>query len=182
MRNVAKFTGRIGRAAASGERVAEILDAEPELADNPWARPLRRAFGDLRLIGVTVAHPPGNPVLVDAELHVRPGERVGVVGPSGSGKSTLIALLLRMLDPRSGQVLLDEPTTGLDADSRRAVLAALDRLTAGRTVLVVAHHEELLASCDRIVRVADGRIVDVPSSAPRAGRRRLLVRPGGDQR
>jgi ATP-binding cassette subfamily B protein len=280
MRNLAKFTGRIGRAAASGERVAEILDAEPELADNPWARPLRRAFGDLRLIGVTVAHPPGNPVLVDAELHVRPGERVGVVGPSGSGKSTLIALLLRMLDPQAGRVLLDghdlrdltlasvrssyavvlqesvlfadtvrenirlarpgatdaevlaaahaadadgfirrlpegydtvlaergdslsggqrqrlaiarailrdapivlldEPTTGLDADSRRAVLAALDRLTADRTVLVVAHHEELLASCDRIVRVADGRIEDVPLTAPRP---RPLVRPSGSDR
>jgi ABC-type multidrug transport system fused ATPase/permease subunit len=59
------------------------------------------------------------------------------------------------------------------------VLAALDRLTAGRTVLVVAHYEELLASCDRIVRVADGRIVDVPSPTARAPRPRQLVQGHG---
>jgi ATP-binding cassette subfamily B protein len=280
MRTLAKYTGRIVRAAASWERVAELLDAEPELADHLWARPLRGAVGDLRLHGVTVAHEPGCPVLIDANLHVQPGERVGVIGPSGSGKSTIIALLLRLLDPRAGHVLLDghdlrdltldsvrssyavvlqesvlfadtvrenirlarpgasdadvlaaaraadadgfirrlplgydtvlaergdslsggqrqrlaiarailrdapivlldEPTTGLDAESRRAVLAALDQLTAGRTVLVVAHHEELLASCDRIVRVADGRIVDVPSPTARAPRPRPLVQGRG---
>ncbi|WP_219416282.1 ABC transporter ATP-binding protein [Pseudonocardia nigra] len=266
MRNLAKYTGRIGKAAASGERVAELLDAEPELRDEPWARPLRRAHGDIRLVDVTVAHGPDRPVLRGACLHVRPGERVGVVGPSGSGKSTLVALLLRLLDPQSGRVLLDghdlrdltlasvrstcavvlqesvlfadtvrenirlarpeaaddevcaaavaadadafirelpdgydtvlaergdslsggqrqrlaiaravlrdapvvlldEPTTGLDAQSRRSVLAALDRLTAGRTVLVVAHHEELLASCDRLVRIDDGRIEELPRPA-----------------
>ncbi|WP_219419650.1 hypothetical protein [Pseudonocardia nigra] len=42
-----------------------------------------------------------------------------------------------------------------------AVLHALDRLTADRTVLVIAHHEELLASCDRVVRVADGGIEEI---------------------
>ncbi|MDP9429558.1 MAG: ABC transporter ATP-binding protein/permease [Actinomycetota bacterium] len=269
MRNLAKYTARISKAVASGERVAELLDAEPELRDAPGARPLRRARGDLCLEAVTVAHEPGRPVLTGADLHVRPGERVGVVGPSGSGKSTLIALLLRLLDPQSGRVLLDghdlrnltlasvrsatavvlqesvlfadtvrenirlarpgatdaevhaaavaadadgfiralphgydtvlaergdslsggqrqrlaiaramlrdapvvlldEPTTGLDAQSRRAVLAALDRLTAGRTVLVVAHHEELLASCDRVVRVADGRIQPLTFPSPMA--------------
>ncbi|GAB2948212.1 ABC transporter ATP-binding protein [Streptomyces pseudoechinosporeus] len=267
MNNLAKYTGRISRAAASGERVAELLDAEPELRDMPWARPLPAPRGDIRLQEVTVAHEPGRAVLSGACLHIRPGERVGVVGASGSGKSTLVALLLRLLDPESGRVLLDghdlrdltlasvrsatavvlqesvlfadtvrenirlarpeatdaevhaaavaadadafisalphgydtvlaergdslsggqrqriaiaramlrdapvvlldEPTTGLDADSRRAVLAALDRLTHGRTVLVVAHHEELLASCDRIIRIADGRIEQLPHPGP----------------
>ncbi|MGH3937430.1 MAG: ABC transporter ATP-binding protein [Pseudonocardiaceae bacterium] len=259
MRNLAKYTGRIGRATASGERVAELLDAEPELSERPSAYPLSRPKGDLRLADVTVAYDPDAPVLRAVTLHIRAGERVGVVGSSGAGKSTLLALLLRLLDPERGQVLLDghdlrdltlasvrsafavvlqesvlfadtvrenirlarpdatdddvlaaaiasdadgfiralpqgydtllaergdslsggqrqrlaiaravlcdapivlldEPTTGLDADSRRAVLAALERLTAGRTVLVIAHHEELLASCDRIVRIADGGI------------------------
>ncbi|MGI5283123.1 ABC transporter ATP-binding protein [Nonomuraea polychroma] len=267
MRNLAKYTGRIFKAAASGERVTELLDAEPELRDMPWARPLRSPRGDIWLHEVTVAHEPGHPVLSDVSLHVRPGERVGIVGPSGSGKSTLLSLLLRLTDPQSGRVLLDghdvrdltlasvrsatavvlqesvlfadtvrenirlarpeatdaevraaavaadadgfitamphgydtvlaergdslsggqrqriaiarailrdapivlldEPTTGLDAESRRTVLAALDRLTHGRTVLVVAHHEELLASCDRVIRIADGRIEQLPDSTP----------------
>ena len=263
MRNLAKYTGRISRAAASGERIAEVLDAVPDLADTSWARPLHRVRGDVRLDGVTVAYDGGPPVLVNANLHLRPGERVGIVGPSGSGKSTLVALLSRLMDPQSGRVLfdghdlrdatlasvrdnvavvlqesvlfaesiaenirwarpgatdeevqaaavaadadgfiralpagydtvlaergsslsggqrqrlaiaravlrdapivvLDEPTTGLDAASREAVLNSLAVLTAGRTVLVVAHHEELLAGCHRIVRIADGRFTEVP--------------------
>jgi len=267
MRNLAKYAGRISRAAASGERVAEVLDAVPDLQDASWVRPLRRVRGDIVLEGVTVGYDAGPLVLHNAFLHLRPGERVGVVGPSGSGKSTLVALLSRLMDPRSGRVLfdghdlrdatiasvrenvavvlqesvlfaesvtenirwarpgasdadvvaaavaadadefirrlpagydtvlaergaslsggqrqrlaiarallrdapivvLDEPTTGLDAESRRAVLSALGVLTEGRTVLVVTHHEELLANCHRVVRIADRRITEVPARVP----------------
>jgi ATP-binding cassette, subfamily B, bacterial len=107
MRDLAKHTGRITRAAASGERVADLLDVAPPLVDRSWARPLGRVRGDLRLEGVTVAHGDGPPVLHGASLHVAPGQRVGVVGASGAGKSTLLALLVRFVEPRAGTVRLD---------------------------------------------------------------------------
>jgi ATP-binding cassette subfamily B protein len=57
-------------------------------------------------------------------------------------------------------VILDEPTTGLDEESRVAVLAALERLTRGRTTIVVAHDLELARRADRVVYLEQGRIAE----------------------
>jgi ATP-binding cassette, subfamily C, bacterial CydD len=58
-------------------------------------------------------------------------------------------------------LLLDEPTARLDGGSEAAVLDATRRLVAGRTALMVAHRPALLAEADRVVRVADGRVVSL---------------------
>src|SRR5690554_1765558 len=108
LRDLAKYTGRIARAAASGERVADLLDARPEISSPSLPRPLGRARGELELRDVHVAYDDGVPVLRGVDLHVAPGESVAVVGPSGSGKSTVVSLLLRMLDPDRGSVRLDD--------------------------------------------------------------------------
>ncbi len=107
MRDMAKYTGRIARAAASGERIADLLDVTPDIVDRPSARPLRHVRGDIALHGVSVAYEPGRPVVRDVDLHIRPGERVAVVGPSGAGKSTLVNLLLRLVEPAAGTVRID---------------------------------------------------------------------------
>jgi len=57
-------------------------------------------------------------------------------------------------------VVLDEPTTGLDEQSRVAVLDALERLTAGRTTLIVSHDLELARRADRIAYLDQGRVVE----------------------
>jgi thiol reductant ABC exporter CydD subunit len=57
-------------------------------------------------------------------------------------------------------VLLDEPTADLDPESAAAIADAIDRLRVGRTVLLVAHHPELAARADRIVRLEGGRILE----------------------
>jgi len=62
-------------------------------------------------------------------------------------------------------VMLDEPTTGLDEESRVALLAALSRLTAGRTTIVISHDLELARSADRIVYLEHGRLVEDGSPA-----------------
>jgi ATP-binding cassette, subfamily B, bacterial len=107
LRDLAKYTGRIARATASGERVADLLDVEPEIVSPadpvaPW-----RVRGAVSLSAVSLAYQPGVPVLRGLDLAVRPGEHVAVVGPSGSGKSTVASLLLRLLDPDTGTVALD---------------------------------------------------------------------------
>ena len=107
LRDLAKYTGRIARASASGERVADILDVEPDIVSPPNPVPLRKIRGALSLDEVDLEFEPGVPVLRGLSLDVRPGETVAVVGPSGSGKSTVVSLLLRLLDPGEGSVRFD---------------------------------------------------------------------------
>ena len=108
MRDMAKYTGRLARAAASGERIVELLETEPEIRDRPGAVSAGRAQGAIRLRGVRLRYAGDSaPALVDAELEVAPGTRVAVAGGSGAGKSSLLALLPRLYDPEAGAVELD---------------------------------------------------------------------------
>lgn len=107
LRDLAKYTGRIARATASGERVADVLDEEPDITSPATPYPLGQVAGEVRLEQVTAGYADGPNVLRDLNLVVPPGQRVAVVGPSGAGKSTLTGLLLRMMDPREGNVRLD---------------------------------------------------------------------------
>jgi ATP-binding cassette subfamily B protein len=106
LRDLAKYTGRIARAAASGERVADLLDEQPDITSPARPLPLGRARGTVDLDGVVADYGAG-PVLRQIDLHVPAGQRVALVGPSGSGKSTLTSLLLRMMDPAEGSVRID---------------------------------------------------------------------------
>lgn len=59
--------------------------------------------GDIKLCGVTFRYADDMPNVLDGvNLHIRPGERIALVGPSGGGKSTLSKLLLRLYDPQCG--------------------------------------------------------------------------------
>ncbi len=120
MRDMAKYAGRLARAAASAERMIELADTEPDIVERPGARRVERARGAIRIRGVTLSYGPGaGPALADIDLDVRPGMRVALVGPSGSGKSTLLALLPRLYDPQRGRVELD------GVDVRDLTLASL---------------------------------------------------------
>ena len=107
LRDIAKYTGRISRAAASGERVADLLDVQPEIRSPEQPVRLRRLRGALRLEGVVAGYGSGRPVLDGMDLDIPAGQRLALVGPSGAGKSTLTALLSRLQDPSAGRVTLD---------------------------------------------------------------------------
>ncbi|HET9872418.1 MAG TPA: ABC transporter ATP-binding protein [Propionibacteriaceae bacterium] len=260
LRDIAKYTGRIAKAAASGERIVDVMDEKIELTDASWARPAKRFRGYVHFDNVTLSYRPGHPVLRDLDLSVAAGQRIAVVGPSGAGKSSLVALLSRLRDPDSGRVLvdghdirdltlasvrrqvsivlqesvlfaasirdnialgsteevtddqivaaarlagahdfilalpegydtvvgergstlsggqrqriaiaraairdapiviLDEAMTGLDQETETEVLAALDRLTAGKTTFVISHDLEAARNADRVVWVESGQV------------------------
>jgi ATP-binding cassette subfamily B protein len=107
MRDLAKYTGRIAQAAASGERVIEVLDTTPDIRDRPNAIPAPPFRGAVRFENVSFAYEPGRPILEKINFEVHPGQQVALVGPSGSGKSTLVSLLLRLYDPQEGRVIID---------------------------------------------------------------------------
>jgi ABC-type multidrug transport system fused ATPase/permease subunit len=262
MRELSSLSASMFSAAAGAERVLELLEERPLVADRPGARELARADGLVALRGVSYRYPGAAlDVLRDVTLEARPGETLALVGPSGVGKSTLARLLERFDDPSAGAVLLDghdlrdltvrsvrehvgvlaqetllpdlavgeviaqgrdgatdeevreaaraagahdfiaalpegyatrvgqrgrslsggqrqrvaiarallrdpavlvldEPTTGLDAAAKEALRGPLRRLAAGRTTIVITHDADVAAWADRVVELREGRALE----------------------
>lgn len=260
VRDLGGLATSVYSAAAAAERVVELLDERPPVADPPDGATLGRATGALTLDGVRFAYPGAAlPVLDGASLEVAPGEVIAVTGPNGAGKSTIAKLLVRFHDAQAGAVridghdvrdvrlaslrdnvtillqealvfhgtirenialgrpdatdaelrdaaraagatgfidrlpegwdtvvgqrgrmlsggqrqllaiarallrdapilVLDEPTTGLDAAARANLREPLRRLAAGRTTIVITHDPEVTAWADRVVDLRDGRL------------------------
>jgi len=128
MRTLGMALGMAQRATASGARVFQILDREPELASAPGAPELPEGSGAVALRGVSLRyHPGGEPVLRDVDLEVEAGSTVALVGATGSGKTSLIALLPRLYDASEGEVRIDgADVRAVDLGSLRRSIALVD--------------------------------------------------------
>ena len=92
----------------ASERLNEVLDSRPEIADRPNATSLERCSGRIEFRGVGFKYPKSDEwILRDLNLTIEPGETLGIVGRTGSGKTTLAYLLPRLYDVAEGQVLVD---------------------------------------------------------------------------
>jgi len=107
VRDFAKYTGRLAKATAAGERILDLLDQVPEIVDRPDARPAPSFGGRVTFQGVQFAYEPGHPILKDISFEALTEQSLAIVGPSGSGKSTLASLLLRLYEPSAGEILID---------------------------------------------------------------------------
>jgi ABC-type multidrug transport system fused ATPase/permease subunit len=274
VRGLSRLVNRLFSATAAAERISELLDERPAVAERPNAVRLSHARGRVAFESVGFTYPgAASPALRDLTLELEPGRVVALVGPSGAGKSTVARLLLRFYDPAAGAVrldghdlrdlgveslreqmavvlqetlvfdgtvhdniaygrsgateaevirasraadahgfvsalpdgyetsigqrgrrlsggqlqriaiaramvrdapvlVLDEPTTGLDAESSRRVLEPLRRLMAGRATLVISHNLMTVRDADLIVVLDEGREVD------RGTHEELLARGG----
>ncbi len=95
----------IPRAAASAERVNEVLETEPTIQDTPDSRIPEKTSAALRFRDVTFAYPQAEkPVLSHLDFEVRPGTTTAVIGSTGSGKSTLVNLIPRFYDVTEGSI------------------------------------------------------------------------------
>ena len=94
------------QAAASMQRVEEVLARKPAIADAPGVEPLPAIRGNLRFERVSFGYF-NRPVLDDVSFDVPAGTTLGVVGATGAGKTTLASLIARLYDVRGGRVMVD---------------------------------------------------------------------------
>ena len=107
-RQLTQVVTQVLAAIAGGNRVFEILDRTPAIADGPSATDMPRADGKVDFDHVDFRYVEDTQVLFDNDFHVEPGQLIGLVGPTGAGKSTIINLLTRFYDIEAGEIELDE--------------------------------------------------------------------------
>jgi len=95
-------------AVAALDKIMDVLDEEPEIVDDPGARPLPPIDGHVRFDGVRFGYGAGPEILHGLDLDVPAGTTVALVGHTGAGKSTIAKLLARFYDPREGSITIDE--------------------------------------------------------------------------
>ena len=151
VRDYAKYSARLAKATAAGERVVELLQTPSDLTDRPGAPALALSGGALAFKGLRFGHG-SRPVLDGLSLAVPPGQSVAITGPSGAGKSTLLGLALRLADPQAGRVTIDgQDLRAVSRDSLRRAFAFIPQ----ETVL-------FRASVAENVAIAAGRPVTRP--------------------
>jgi len=99
--------GQVQAAFGATERIFELLDTQPDIADSPDAQPLPPIVGHVALHDVSFDYDPRQPVLRHVTLEAQPGQVVALVGPSGVGKTTLVNLIPRFYDPSGGHIRVD---------------------------------------------------------------------------
>ena len=96
-------------ALACAERVFDFIDREPMSADPADGPHIEKAEGSVDLENVAFSYTKDRELIKNLNLHVKPGQRIAIVGPTGCGKSTLINLLMRFYDVDEGCISVDGP-------------------------------------------------------------------------
>ena len=91
-------------ALACAARIFELIEEPAEVADDADAYVLKEADGTVDIEDVYFSYVPDQHLIEDFNLHVKPGQRIAIVGPTGCGKTTLINLLMRFYDTNSGRI------------------------------------------------------------------------------
>jgi len=104
MRRVANVNTRLQQGLAAAERVFEIVDYRPEIAERPDAKPLPSGSHGVRLEAVDFSYGGDVPALHQVTMEAPPGRMTALVGPSGAGKSTVLNLIPRFYDVSGGAV------------------------------------------------------------------------------
>jgi len=101
------FIGMFSIAMTSAKRLFDIIDRVPEVYEKPNAIELPPIKGEVVFENVWFGYVKDKPVLKGVNLHVKPGEKVAIIGRTGSGKSTLISLIPRFYDVTEGSIKID---------------------------------------------------------------------------
>ena len=155
--NFGQFYNQLLMAMASGERIFNLLDMQPDVQDVPGAKPLPRVVGRVRFEHVTFGYDPARPVLHDVDFEAAPGQTVALVGATGSGKSSIVSLIARFYQPQQGRVLVDGHdirfVTGESLHRQMGLVLQVNYLFSG-TVMDNIRYAAYGASDDDVVNAA----------------------------
>ncbi len=122
IRRIIEFAEQFQRGLTGIERFLQIMDADIEIFDEPDAVEMPKPQGEICFEEVSFEYPDDhNRVFKNLNLHVKPGEKLAIVGPSGGGKTTLCNLIPRFYDVTGGKISID------GTDVRRFTLKSLRR-------------------------------------------------------
>ncbi len=157
VQDLARVYAEMQQAVASAERTFSLLDAQPEVVDQPGAVDPGGLRGDIEFDHVDFYYQDGKPVLKDFTLKVKQGETIALVGPTGGGKSTIVNLLCRFYEPKRGVIRLGgRDYTGLTLhaiQSRLGVVLQTPHLFSG-AIRENIRYGRLSATDDEVVEAA----------------------------
>ncbi|HRY85533.1 MAG TPA: ABC transporter ATP-binding protein, partial [Candidatus Omnitrophota bacterium] len=145
LKKISKVNSTIQQSIAAGQRIFEVLDAQPSIKDRADAVGFAEPVREVRYENVSFAYEAGDYVLEDINITAKHNEVVAIVGASGSGKTTLVNLLLRFYDPAQGSIKIN------GKDIRDLTLNSL------RDMIGVVSQETVLFNCSVRDNIAYGR-------------------------
>ena len=149
---IAQVWGQIQTAIAGAERVFGVMDVEPEKAGGRISMEELGEEVEITFEHVNFSYVPGQRVLHDFNLIVKPGQKIALVGSTGSGKTTAVNLLMRFYEPDSGSIRINgTDIRQIDRDSLRDATA----IVLQDTVLFADSVRSNLKYADRSVRDAE---------------------------
>ncbi len=107
VQELAKLTNTIAQASVALERIQAILETDMIIPQKSTAKQPGTLRGQIVFDHVAFSYNPAAPVLLDLNLSIKSGQRIGICGPTGGGKSTVASLIPRFYDPTGGRILID---------------------------------------------------------------------------
>jgi ATP-binding cassette subfamily B protein len=154
-------------------RLAEALETllQPhDLSDHPEAAPLIKLGARVEFQNVSFGYPDGHRLFDGIDLHIEPGQRIGLVGHSGGGKTTLFALLQRFYDVRDGRILIDgQDVARVTQESLRGAIAVVPQEASlfHRSIMENIRYGRPHASDEQVIEAAHAaRALDFIETMP----------------
>ncbi|MBO6159568.1 MAG: ABC transporter ATP-binding protein [Firmicutes bacterium] len=105
---ISSVVTELQNAIACAGRLLDLIDLDSEKADPASPAVVESFTGKVDMNGVSFSYLPERPLIQDFNLHVKPGQKIAIVGPTGCGKTTLINLLMRFYDVNQGDILVED--------------------------------------------------------------------------
>jgi subfamily B ATP-binding cassette protein MsbA len=153
----ARLFTQLKEAQGAVQRVFEILDAQPEIVDQPEAQKLSTVEGHVLVDRISFSYDPHHPVLSDISFEAHPGELVALVGPTGAGKTTVINLLHRFYDPTEGRIMIDGKDlrhVTIESWYRQIALVPQETILFGGTILDNIRYGNIAATDDAVLEAS----------------------------